>query len=202
MKLSFMLMFTAIFTINLVGCATPQTHKIYEQDYQKPTFSGVSVSINDGYVNSDSGTTAGGIYYSYTDKTAKFFVDELRNTGLFDSVEVNNGYVPLRASISLQRANAGSQSWYTTKFFFHILTLMTLPIEFDYEYLATIDVYYKGEKFKRYMYERNSTELPWIFLLRDIQEETHNVIISIVSEFAHDLSKDRTQIDEKALKSS
>jgi hypothetical protein len=173
----------------VVGCATPQQHKVFVSEYNSPMFSNVSVRVNDGYVRSDSGTTTGGIYYSYTDKAAKFFVDELRRSDLFETVEVNNAYIPLSINVNFQRNIVGSEVWHYSKAMLHFATLMMFPIPLYYEYTAGIDVTYLGKKVNTYNYQRFSTQVDMVYLFRDVQASKQNAVISIVSEFTSDLAK-------------
>ncbi|MDP1521444.1 hypothetical protein Q8A57_10730 [Porticoccus litoralis] len=185
-------MVRSIFTICLffvmVGCASKQSFELAQYDrYQNPQYPSVSFTLNDGYVASDSGCNQHGCY-SYRDNNDFFLISALRNTGLFERVDINNAYSEYTFDIKFYDTFKGSDGAEFSKVMLGAATLFLVPTVSDKKVHFSVSLRHKNEIIKKYLYEDEYTETSSLFI--DPQSGSKNAVEYFVSLLMRDLQKD------------
>lgn len=173
----------------LAGCASKLPPSKDYKKYDSPIYPSISVTVNDGYVDSSTSCYQYGCY-DYVDETSAFLVKELRDADMFKSVQVNNTYEPYKIYANIQRETRGSEAAHLSKGMIMAGSLLIIPVVFTYTYHADFSVYHESELLEDFHYSLDADEVP--NLLKSPQDDKKKVIASIVSHFLDDL--ERTEV--------
>ncbi|MDP9942533.1 hypothetical protein [Ectopseudomonas alcaliphila] len=170
----------------LTGCAAPNKFQSYE--YKKGLdYPYVSLLVNDGQVHQSMSCGQYGCH-TYTDQTHLFMLNNLRESGKFERVDINNGLAQNKLLVSFQRESAGNAGLDFGKVMFGALTLFLVPISYDYRYQAKFTLLDGSELVKEYEYRRDSEEMMFLFI--EPQSAKNNAIKSIVDNLLQDIERD------------
>jgi len=172
--------------ILLTGCAAPNKFQTY--DYKKGLdYPYVSLVVNDGQVVQ---STSCGQYgcSTYIDQTHLFMLNNLRASGKFARVDINNALAQNKLLVSFQRESVGNAGVDFGKMMLGAVTLFLLPVPYDYRYDAKFTLLDGNDVVKEYEYRRDSREV--MFLLIEAQSEKNNAIKSIVDNLLQDIERD------------
>jgi len=170
----------------LSGCAAKNTFQMYEA-VNNETYPAVSLIVNDGYVYSDT-TCHQYSCFTYTDNSHLFALEELRGSGIFERVDINNAYAEYKIVMSFSRQNSDSEIVDFVKLMLMAGSLALIPIPHEYTYTSEFTVMHLDKVIGKYSYDRVSEEIS--FLFKEPQSNKQNAIKSIISNLMQDLKKD------------
>ena len=172
----------------LTGCAAQNTFNMKQyQSSGKAAYPPISIMVNDGYVYTDSGCNQYSCY-NYADNTHLFILNSLRQSNLFERIDLNNAYSEYRLEIGFTQKSNGSEAGDFTKIMLGALTLFMIPMSYEYTYKAGFTLIHKDKVIAKYEYDRVSNEIKSIFI--EPQSAKNNAVKSIVNNFLYDLEND------------
>jgi hypothetical protein len=124
----------------------------------------------------------------YIDPHMPVILKELRASGLFERVDLNNAYADTVLHVSLSREIVGSDFEQFGKVLLMGGSLMCIPVALNSDFLMTVDVEHHSRVIASYRYQAYLHD--YVFLLEDPFEDIHEMIEVLLSRFYHDLQKD------------
>lgn len=163
----------AIVMVLLVsGCAsnTSFPNVTYGRDIEKK-YPPVSVVLNDGYVVSSSLCTQYGCE-TFIDQSGLILLAALRNTSMFEQVDMNNAYSEYRLDIKFNENLQGSKAAEFSKAMLGAATLLLVPKVSDMETSFSVSVFHKNQVVKEYAYKTQYSRTASLF--SDAQDARKN----------------------------
>lgn len=183
------LFLVSILGLLMVACAAKPPFELapYDKaiDYKYPP---ISITLNDGYVNTGTGCTQYGCY-TYRDNSDFFVANGLRKTTLFDRVDINNAYAEYTFNIQYYDSYTGSEAAEFSKLMLGAATLFVVPTVSDRAVNFAVSVRYKNDIIKEYKYEAKYTKTNSLFIQPG--SESLHLIDYFVSLLMQDIQADQ-----------
>ena len=177
-----------ILSLILSACASKQHFDLAEYErFDSPPYPAISFTINDGYVASDSGCGPNGCY-SYRDNSDFAIMSALKESNLFQRVDINNAYSEHVLDIKFYDSHVGSDALEYSKILLGAATLFLVPTTSKKETHFSVSIRNKNTIIRTYSYQAEYTKTSSIFI--DPQSAGKNAIDYFVSLMLSDIEKD------------
>lgn len=181
--------FIVLFALVVItSCSNAGELKPQISNLPEKTYPPIAITINDGYVESRLECGAGYTCVPIVDQTSYLFIDQIRQSKIFERVDTNNAYSEYAISASIARQSKESSVSGIGKILVSSASLFVIPMTYEAEMHAVFDIRHKGQIIKNYEYKIKDDYNA--FLLKDPDNDKRETINHLANLFLNDIIND------------